>query len=299
MSTSSTTNREDLSPIVYKINPFATPFLTMCARAKATNTLHEWSTQDLAAPADNAQVEGDDSVNKVITPAVRLNNRTQISSKAVGVSGTQQAVTRAGITNELAEQVSLASLELKTDIEFSLTNNKVMATSPRKSRGLPGWVVDNVNSGAGYTAANYINNTAGTDGTTRAFTEAQLKDVLQKVYIAGGVPDTVMMGPAARQTFSTFTGNSTRFDKGEDSKLFASIDIYVSDFGEIKAVPNRIMRSRDVFVLQRDKWAVAYLRPFQTTPLAKTGDSDRRLLLAEYCLEARAPKASGSVYDVM
>ena len=134
----------------------------------------------------NAQVEGDDTVNKVITPAVRLDNRTQISSKAVGVSGTQQSVTRAGITNELAEQVSLASLELKTDIEFGLTNSKVSATSPRKSRGLTGWVVDNVNSGAGYVAASYINNTAGTDGTTRAFTEAQLKDVLQKVYIAGG-----------------------------------------------------------------------------------------------------------------
>lgn len=299
VSTSSTTNREDLSPIVYKINPFATPLLTMAARAKATNTLHEWSTQDLAAPADNAQAEGDDSVNKVITPAVRLNNRTQISSKAVGVSGTQQSVTRAGITNELAEQVSLASMELKTDIEFSLTNNKVSAASPRKSRGLPGFVVDNVNSGAGYTAASYTGNTAGTDGTARAFTEAQFKDVLQKVFNAGGVPDFVMMGPAAKQTFSSFSGNSVRQDKGEDQKLFAAIDVYVSDFGEIKAVPNRIMRSRDVFVLQKDKLAVAYLRPFQTTPLAKTGDADRRLILAEYCLEARAPKSCGAVYDIL
>lgn len=299
VSTSATTNREDLSPIVYKINPFATPLLTMAARAKATNTLHEWSTQDLAAPADNAQAEGDDYANKAITPAVRLQNRTQIVGKAVGVSGTQQSVTRAGVTNELAEQVSLASMELKTDIEWSLTNNKVSASSPRKSRGLPGFVVDNVNSGAGYTAASYTGNTAGTDGTARAFTEAQFKDVLQKVYNAGGVPDFVMMGPAAKQTFSSFLGNSTRFDKGEDAKLYAAIDVYVSDFGEIKAVPNRIMRSRDVFVLQKDKLAVAYLRPFQTTPLAKSGDSDRRLLLAEMCLEVRAPKSCGAIFDIL
>ena len=101
-----------------------------------------------------------------------------------------------------------------------------------------------------------------------------------------------------KQTFSSFTGNSTRMDKGEDSKLYSAIDVYVSDFGEIKAVPNRFMRTRDVFILQADKWAVAYLRPFTTVELAKTGDAEQRQLVVEWTLEARAPKANGAIFDL-
>lgn len=73
--------------------------------------------------------------------------------------------------------------------------------------------------------------------------------------------------------------------------------VYVSDFGELKALPSRWQRTRDVFILQSDKWAVAYLRPFQTVELAKTGDAENRELIVEYALEARAPKSSGAVYD--
>jgi hypothetical protein len=72
----------------------------------------------------------------------------------------------------------------------------------------------------------------------------------------------------------------------------------VSDFGEIKTVANRFQRTRDVFILQSDKWAISYLRPFQTTELAKTGDAEKRMLLAEWTLEARAPKANGAIYDL-
>lgn len=271
----------------------------MAAKAKASNTLHEWQTQDLAAAANNAQAEGDDLTAKVVTPTVRLSNRTQISAKKVVVSGTQQAMSQAGVKDQMAYQLSMVSLELKRDMEVSLTANAVTVSSPRQSRGLVGWIVDNVDSGTGYSAASYTGNTAQTDGTTRAFTESQLKNVLQKVFTAGGEPDTVMVGPSQKQTFSTFSGNSTRFDKGEDAKLFAAIDVYVSDFGSLTVVPNRFQRSRDAFVLTSEKMAVAYLRPFQTIELATTGDAQQREVVAEYTLECRAPKAHGAIYDLL
>ena len=56
--------------------------------------------------------------------------------------------------------------------------------------------------------------------------------------------------------------------------------------------------SRDIFVLQADKWAVAYLRPFQTFDLATTGDAIQKQVVVEWCVEARAPKANGAVYDI-
>ena len=184
------------------------------------------------------------------------------------------------------------------DMELGLTQNDVLATSPRSSRGLRGWLVDNVNRNGG-TLASYTSNTGYSTGTQRAFTEAQVKDVLQQIYTAGGEPDTIMMPPAAKQTFSGFTGNATRMDKSEDSKLYASVDFYVSDFGTIQAVPNRFMATRDVFILQSDKLAIAYLRPFFTKELAATGDAEKRELIVEYCLECRAPKAGGAIYDIL
>jgi hypothetical protein len=271
----------------------------MSAKSKATNTLHEWQTQDLAVAVNNAQAEGDNATAKTVTPTVRLNNRTQISTKTVIVSGTQQAMNPAGRKDEMAYQLSMASLELKRDMETSLTQNAVTAAAPRQSRGLVGWIVDNVNTGAGYVAANYITNTAQTDGTPRAFTEAQLKDVLQKIYTAGGEPDTIMVGPSQKQTFSTFSGNSTRFDKGEDAKLFAAIDVYVSDFNTLTVVPNRFQRTRDAFVVQSDRICVSYLRPFSTIELAMTGDSMQRELVVEYTLEMRNPKSAGAIYDIL
>ena len=293
LTTAAIGNREDLSDAIYRISPTQTPVLNMASKSKATNTLHEWQTQELATAADNAQAEGDNASAKTVTPTVRLTNRTQIATKTVVVSGTQQSMNPAGRKDELAYQLALASAEIKRDMEFGL-----LATSPRKSRGLRGWVVDNVNNNGG-TLASYTANTGYTAGTQRAFTEAQVKDVLQKIYTAGGEPDTIMMPPTAKQTFSGFTGNSTRMDKSEDAKLYASVDFYVSDFGTLQAVPNRFMAVRDVFLLQADKMAVAYLRPFQTIELAKTGDAEQREIIVEYCLEVRAPKAHGAVYDIL
>lgn len=299
LTTSAIGNREDLTDVIYRISPTQTPVLNMASKSKATNTLHEWQVQDLAAAVtNNAQAEGDDLTAKTVTVTARLTNRTQISAKKVVVSGTQQAMNPAGRKDELAYQLSLAALEIKRDMESSATQLDVLATAPRQSRGLRGWVVDNVNRNGG-TLASYTANTGYTAGTQRAFTEAQVKDVLQQVFTAGGEPDMIMLPPAAKQTFSGFTGNATRFDKSEDAKLYSSVDFYVSDFGTLQCVPNRFQATRDVFVLQSDKLAIAYLRPFQTVELAKTGDAEQRELLVEWTLECRAPKAHGAIYDVL
>lgn len=298
LTTAAIGNREDLSDAIYRISPTATPVLSRAAKTKATNTLHEWQVQELAAAASNKQAEGDDASAKSVTPTVRLTNRTQISTKTVIVSGSQQAMNSAGRKDELAYQLALASAEIKRDMETDLTQLDVTATSPRQSRGLRGWVVDNVNRNGG-TLASYTGNTGYTAGTQRAFTEAQIKDVLQQCYTAGGEPDMIMLPPAAKQTFSSFSGNATRMDKSEDAKLYAAVDFYVSDFGTIEAVPNRFMATRDVFLLQSDKLAIAYLRPFFTKELAPTGDAEKREIIVEYTLECRAPKAHGAVYDIL
>lgn len=299
VSTAAVGNREDLTDIIDMITPSETPFYSMIGKAKASGTLHEWQTQALRAAKQNAQAEGDDTTATAVTPQVRLGNYTQILKEAASVSGTQESVDKAGKKSEMAKQMALKSAEMKLDLEFALTRNSVSASGPRQMRGLVGWMAGaNVSSGAGYVAPNYVTNVAQTDGTARAFTESLLKDTLQKTYIAGGRPNVIMMGATQKQTFSTFTGNATR-QKDADNKLNASIDVYVSDFGTLKAVVNIQQRARDVFVLQSDKWVFATLRPWQKTPLAKTGDSERNQILLEGTLEAINPAANGAVLDVL
>lgn len=299
VSTAAVGNREDLTDIIDMITPSETPFYSMIGKSSASGTLHEWQTQALRAAKQNAQAEGDDTTATAVTPQVRLGNYTQILKEAASVSGTQESVDKAGKKSEMAKQMALKSAEMKLDLEFALTRNSVTANGPRQMRGLVGWMVGaNVSSGAGYVAPNYVTNVAQTDGTARAFTETLLKDTLQKTYIAGGRPNVIMMGATQKQTFSTFTGNATR-QKDADNKLNASVDVYVSDFGTLKAVVNIQQRARDVFVLQSDKWAFATLRPWQKSPLAKTGDSERNQILLEGTLEAINPAANGAVLDVL
>lgn len=299
-------NREDLSDVVYRISPTTTPVLSAIGKTKASNTTHEWQVQDLATASATASVasEGADAATKTVTPTVRLGNYTQINTKSVSVSGTQQfGMNQAGVRDQVAYQLSIISLELKRDMEAAILQNDVVGTGPRKLRGLRGWVVDNVSTGASYTAPSAYTGTGTTatiDGTQRAFTESLLKSALQSAFTAGGDPDMIVLPPNQKQVFSSFTGNATRFDKSEDAKLYASVDVYVSDFGEVTCVPDRFFRStnREVFILQTDKLAAAYLRPFSTFELAKTGDAENRQVVCEWTLECRAPKAHAAVYDL-
>lgn len=209
----------------------------------------------------------------------------------------------AGRKNELAEQISLKGLELRRDMELALTQNSTAivgnATTARQLRGLEGWVATNCSLGATGVAPNYNTNTAATDGTQRAFAESQLKDVLQKCYNEGGEPNMIMVSGFNKQAFSSFTGGATRFDKAEDKSVTASVDIYISDFGTLKVVPNRFQRARTAFVLQTDMWKLATLRPLKTVELAKTGDSEKRELIVEYTLEACQEKSSGAIRDIL
>jgi hypothetical protein len=296
-------NREDLTDMIYRIAPTATPFISGIEREKATATKHEWQTQDLATAAANAQLEGDDPTTNATTVTVRLANITQISYKVARVSGTQQAVQHAGRSNELAYQAMLKGLELKRDMEVVVcgTNQTQVAgdtTTARTTASVLSWIKTNTSTtGTDPTTSGTVTRV---DGTQRAFTEAQLKTVLSAVWTQGGDPNTIMAGAFNKQIFSTFTGRASPIEQATTKKITASVDAYESDFGKLKVVANRFSRSRDVLVLELDKWALAFLngRNMISIPLAKTGDSDRRQVLSEYALVSRNEKASGAVYDL-
>ena len=94
----------------------------------ANGTKHEWQTDSLAAAATNNKViEGDDATLDASSATVRIGNYTQILDKTVVITGTQEAVDKAGRASELAYQIAKKSKELKRDIESTLLTNQVRA----------------------------------------------------------------------------------------------------------------------------------------------------------------------------
>jgi hypothetical protein len=296
--------REDLSDIIYNISPTDTPFMSGIGREKATAVNHEWQTDALAAAAaDNYQIEGDEISFTAPTATVRLGNRTQIARKAVLVSGTLEAVSKAGRNNELAYQISKSSKELKRDMETSLTANQAPVvgddSTPRRLAGLESWIKTNTDKGGGSGADPVTSGTnARTDGTQRAFTESQLRNTIKKVWDEGGDPSMVMLGSFNKQVLSSFTGGATKFDPAENKRLVNAVDVYESDFGALTVVANRFSRSRSAYVLSPDMFATAFLRDFKLVDLAKTGDADKQALITEYTLVSKNEKASGGIFDL-
>ena len=301
--------REDLSDVIYNISPTDTPFMSSIGKTKATATFHEWQTDALAAPALGGAVEGADASSITASPTTRIGNRTQIFTKSVAVAGTLEAVDKAGRKSEKAYQMAKVSAELKRNIELTLLSNQVSAagnsSTARTMGGLQAWLSTNGDFGTDGVAGSG-GTTARTNGTNRTFTETILKTVVAEVYTAGGSPKVLMVNPAHKQVVSAFAGIAAQrymAPSDQPTTIIGAADVYMSDFGTISVVPNRFMNSTNsgnetAFVVDPDMAAVAYLRPFETIELAKTGDAEKTQLLAELTLEVKNEAAHGIIADL-
>jgi hypothetical protein len=284
--------------------------MSSIGKTKATAVYHEWQTDSLAAASlSNYAVEGATASDATMSPTTRVGNRCQIAQKTVKISGTLQAVDKAGRKSEKAYQLAKASSEIKRDMETSLLSNQTAAngdsSTARKLGGLQAWLATNGDFGTSGSAG-ASGTTARTNGTNRTFTEDILKTVVKEVYASGGNPKVLMVNPAHKQLVSAFTGIAAqRFmaPSNTPTTIVSAADVYLSDFGAISIVPNRFMTSTNTcdevaFVLDPDMSAVAYLRPFQTNELAVTGDNESTQLLCEYTLEVKNEAAHGIIADI-
>jgi len=302
--------REDLSNVITNIAPEETPFQSNIGRETISNTLFEFQTDTLADAAANAQLEGDDvGTFDAVVATVRLTNYAQISRKTIVLSNTEEVVNKAGRRSELAYQIAKRGAELKRDQEFVFLNGGIAVagntTTARVTASLGAFVKTNTDKQTNGVDPSYttLPNSARTDGNVRTFTETILKNVIQKVWSAGGTPKILMVGPVNKQRVSGFSGiASSRFNIDGGAKpatLIGAVDIYVSDFGNVSTIANRFQRERDAWVLDPDYAKMVVLRPYQQVELAKTGDAEKRMLLIEYGLKITAENAHGLAADLI
>ena len=299
--------REDLSDKIYDISPEETPFYTKCAKMKASNTYTEWQTDALRSSAANAHIEGDDTTAEARTATSRLGNYTQIFKNAVVIPGTDDGLNKAGRGKEMAYHVVKIAKEQKLDIEKALFDNNARvagnSTTARELAGAPAWINTNTSVGTGSPAdPTGDGSDARTDGTQVAFSQTRFNTVMQSIWENGGRPDTAYLSAFQMNVALGFTGiNNQRStvpaSRSGKNAVVNVVDVYVTPWGTIDFVMSRECRSRDVFIMQDDMWAVGVLRATKNEALAKTGDNNKRQVLTELTLCAKNEGASGIVAD--
>lgn len=319
-------NKEDFHDAIYDISPTETPFLTMAKRLKAKNKYHQWQMDSLAAAsATNTVIEGDDASADTAIPTVNLANYAQLMDKLAYVSTTQEATDHYGRDSEMAYQMAKRSKELKRDLEAALVQNNAATQgsaggNAHRMASFESWLhiggaaatLPTANGttcqeGAAATTPGWSTSagaplTAPTDSTsTGSISEAILKGCIQRTWDAGGDPSVIMVPAGIKGKISgSFSGIATRYrtvPQGQ-ADIIGGADLYVSDFGEHKIVPNRFMRPSVLFGIDPGYIGVAYLQPFNTFDLARTGHAWKRAIAVEATLVVQNPRAHFKVSDI-
>jgi hypothetical protein len=280
----------------------------------------------------------------------RLGNYTQINGKTIAVSGTRRAIDQAGVADEYAYQLKKRGTELRRDVEHDMVHSMnvsaAVAAQGNTARSAGSYqafinsasTVDYVGE---FQAPSAATTGAGTDaegtavarstiaGSTTApdrdpLALTNIDSVMQKIYEQGGKATKIMLSPKLRRDFSDLMVGDTGVQRNIDAsgKLRQSVDVYMSDFGDIMVVPNYIMGLSNNFAFTGDNnvahsgagvtdlanfsaliydpmwFAMATLRPLTEVDVGQKGDSTVGMMVEEATLEVRNPLGCGAIYGL-
>lgn len=315
--------RESLSDIIFNISPTDTPLASGVKKTRAKAIREEWQTDTLAAPAANAQIEGDEASFADPAATVRVHNVCQIMRKTLLATDTLEWVDKAGRDSELAYQISKRGEEIKRDLELQLLANTAIvnrnATTAGVMAGLPAWIATNAPTGTATATARSDGATDGvpggwngttviaaTDGTVRAFAEAQLTYAIQTGHTSGAKIEgmKLLMGPVQRSVFSGFDGIASQIQTDASKRTIQGrSDVYASNFGDLMVmnelwIRTTSSRDREVFGIDFDYLEIAEGQGFKVEKLAKTGMAEKRQLTWEGTLKVLNEAALITVADL-
>ena len=296
--------REDLSDVIYRIDPDETPLVSNAQKETTKGIFHEWQVQELAAAVDtNSASEGADYSYVNPSATTRLGNYHQIAVQAASVSNTLDVVDKAGRDKETAYVKVLKGIEQRRDIEKSLFKNEARSASePRKAAKLITWItnVDAPNDMAAATGDG--SDQADLTGTAAALTLAKIDAAMLAAYNDGGQPNMLLMSPTNKQNFSGLSSgsvatNQITYTAPREAAIIGSVSLYLSDFGELAVTVDRQCPNSEMYLIDTDYVCIGSLpgRMFSVSDVAPTGDATKFAIVSEYTLIVKAPKAHGAV----
>lgn len=296
--------REDLSDVIYRIDPDETPLVSNSQKETTKGIFHEWQVQELAAAVDTNYVnEGADYSYANPSPTTRLGNYHQISVQAASVSNTLDVVDKAGRDKETAYVKVLKGLEQRRDIEKSLFKNEARSASdPRKAAKLITWITNVDAPGDMAAATGDGSDTADLTGTAAALTLAKIDAAMLAAYTDGGSPNMLLMSPTNKQNFSGLSSGSVATNQitmtaPKEASIIGSVSLYLSDFGELSVTVDRQCPNSEMYLIDTDYVCLGSLpgRMFSVSDVASTGDATKFAIVSEWTLIVKAPKAHAAV----
>lgn len=304
------TVHEDVSDVIYRIDPEETPFVSALPQVGSKQILTEWLVQNLNSAADVPQPEGFTAVISPANKPNRLSNVCQIFARTVGVSGTLRVVDSIGGEDEYNRQLVMRGIELKRDLELVTTANiPKAATDPRHMAGMPTFCSQG-SVGAGGTLPVGDGTTAAVPGTARDLTLDIVNQAMQTAWTNGGSPTIGLMSGNIKNYFSSLsqggTGNAivaqnivSASPQGQMT-IQGAVDVYRTNFGTLQLAPDRFMPQNMVLLISRDYVELAPLpeRNMVEQQYAKTGDNTQGGIIFEGTLRVTAPKAHAAIFGL-
>jgi hypothetical protein len=299
--------REDLSDIIYRLDTTETPFFSTAKKTTVKGTLVEWQVQELASAGQNSVNEGADASFATPTATTRLTNNTQISVKDFQISGTLEAVDKAGRDKETAYQKVLKGLELRRDVEKIITDLNVAksGSDPRKSATFVTFITNgdaspsDISFGTGDGA-----NSCDLTGTEAPLTLAKIDNATQQAWQDGGNPRMLLCDATNKANISALSQAGTNLVTNQVNttantapSFIGSISVVLNDFGQLAISMSRFMSDDKLHIIDPDHIMIGNLdgRNFVESELARTGDSIKHQIVYEWTYMPTAPKAHASV----
>lgn len=274
--------KEDVLDMIEQISAKADELLGTLGKSVAISPTHQWLNDTYRTPASAAVAEGADATLVSLSTPTRSSNLTEIISLPIGVSGTQQATAHYGMGNTLAYYTMKTMQEWKNAAEFDLLRSTLVtgvSGTTQKMAGVIAFITTNVSVYA--------------SGTV--FSETILNGAFQMNWenSNGQTATDIYVGGVMKRKISSFAGRSgSQFVAPLYQNTVANtVTKYLSDFGEHNVHLHRLVSiagtdaTDRVLGLRNDKWRIAYLRTPRIEELAKTGDSEKRMLIGELTLE--------------
>tara|TARA_R110002073_G_scaffold214110_2_gene374536 strand:- start:1212 stop:2096 length:885 start_codon:yes stop_codon:yes gene_type:complete len=277
---------EDVSSTIANISPSATPFQSMIKSEKVHSRTFEWLEDSLRASAATALVEGADSSMTAVGQPTTRSNTTQIIGESFQVSATSDAVKTHGRAKETAYNLAKVLKQVKLDVEKSMVGVSQAAvvgtaSAARKMASINQQISTTVDAGS---------------NSTDALTEAKLLELGQTCYTNGSDPSVLMIKPADSTIIAGFASSSNRQrDLADNKTLVNAIDVLVTSFGTYRVVLNRECLATNAYLIDPSMFKQAVLRPFTRTLLAKTGDSDKHMVVGEVSVKHSQFADSGMI----
>ena len=241
----------------------------------------------------NAALEGDDAPQIRFTNRSRKGNWTQIFTAAVRVSGSDLAVRKLAVADELDYQKQEHLRELLRDLENTVVNGIAPASTQQGSgsvrrtmRGIIPTLTTNV----------FEPNVDGFPSDT-SLTEQQLNLALRLIWEqASSRIDTIVLNGFQKRRINSFITSSRSYGPG-DVAFRDLVGVYESDFGVCRVILCRSVPTEAVLLLDSSRTDVLPLagRSFHYKPLASTGDYETGEVIGEYTLELRNENAHGMI----